>query len=602
MNDPGWLQRTRTCGELRAADEGKQAVLNGWVESIRDHGGLRFIDLRDRYGITQVVLSPESSYREELEKVRAEYVVAVSGSVRRRPRGMENPKLETGEIELVAERLSILNPSRPVPFALSDSSREAEPNEEVRLQYRYLDLRRRKVQKNLIVRHRVNQTIRRFLSEEGFLEIETPFLGKSTPEGARDYLVPARNAPGCFFALPQSPQLYKQLCMIAGFDRYFQIVRCMRDEDLRADRQPEFTQLDLEMSFVNESDVRGVIDRLIALLAREVTGREVRLPIPSMTYDEAMARYGSDRPDTRFDLHLIDLTQAAAGIDFQVFRSAVEAGGKVRGIRVEGGARLSRKEIDECEGLVRRFGARGLAWLKLEAEGPKGSFAKFVNAASAAALSSASGARQGDLLLLVADRDRVAFQALGELRLELGRKLGLIPAERMDYLWVTDFPLFEWSEEDKRWNACHHPFTAPRIAEEGLLGSDPGRVKARAYDIVLNGIEIGGGSIRIHRSEVQSALFQTLGIGPEDARQKFGFLLDALSYGAPPHGGIALGLDRWIMLLLGAESIREVMAFPKTSRGTDLMTGAPGPVSPAQLAELGVKIVPPPPKPEGRQP
>ncbi|MGH9361393.1 MAG: aspartate--tRNA ligase, partial [Thermoanaerobaculia bacterium] len=431
----GWLKRTCTCGDLRRSDAGKRAALNGWVESLRDHGGLRFIDLRDRHGMTQVVLSPDAPYAAELARVRPEFVIAVEGTVRARPQGMENPKLETGQVELAADRLEILNPSRVPPFSLNESSREAEPNEEIRLQYRYLDLRRKKVQKNLVFRHRVNQTIRRFLGDEGFLEVETPFLGKSTPEGARDYLVPARNFPGSWFALPQSPQLYKQLCMIAGFDRYFQIARCMRDEDLRADRQPEFTQLDLEMSFVDEEDVRGVIDRLIAALVRETTGGELSLPLRCMSYDQAMAEYGSDRPDTRFDLRLSDLTGAVAGVEFGVFRAAVEAGGRVRGLRVEGGARFSRKEIDEFEELVKRFGAKGLAWLKLEPEGPKGSFAKFLGPAGVAPLCEAAGARQGDLLLVVADRDKVAFQALGELRLELGRKLKLIPSERQDYLW-----------------------------------------------------------------------------------------------------------------------------------------------------------------------
>ncbi len=583
-----FTKRTHTCGDLRRDHVGTEVVLNGWVESVRDHGGLRFLDLRDRYGLTQVVLDPAAAYSTEQKALRSEFVVGVTGRVRERPSGMRNPKMLTGDVEVETTDLVLINPSEVPPFEISAT--DAEPGEEIRLKYRYLDLRRRAMQERMVTRAQISRVLREYLHERSFLDLETPLLTKSTPEGARDFLVPARNHPGHFFALPQSPQLFKQLFMISGFDRYYQIVKCLRDEDLRADRQPEFTQLDIEMAFIDEEDIYSLIDGLLERLFREVLGHEVRLPIDRMPYDEAMELYGSDRPDRRFELHLKDISDIAKDLDFRVFHNALEAGGRVRGIRVPGGASLSRKDLSQCEQVVKDFGGKGLAWVKLESGGAKGPMAKFLAGGGEARLREALGAEDGDVLLVMADQDAVTSPGLGELRLHLARKLDLIDPARLDFLWVTDFPSFEWDEEDERWVALHHPFTSPREEDVGLLESDPGKVRSRAYDIILNGIELGGGSIRIHRQIVQEKVFSTIALTAEDARQKFGFLLDALSYGAPPHGGIALGLDRLVMLMVGSDSIRDVIAFPKTARGNCMMTDAPSKVDPVALGEMGLVV------------
>jgi len=583
------FRRTHTCGALRAGDVGAHVVLCGWVESRRDHGGLLFLDLRDRHGVTQLVFSPEVSRPalEGTERLRPESVVAIEGVVRARPEGTRNPKRSTGDIEVVVSAVQLLNESETPPFEIADET-DAAP--ELRLRYRYLDLRRRPMQRNLEARHRLMKRIRAHLDAQGFLEIETPMLTKSTPEGARDYLVPSRVYPGAFFALPQSPQLFKQILMVAGFDRYFQIARCFRDEDLRANRQPEFTQLDLEMSFVTEQDVQEMVEGLLADLFETLKGVAIPRPFPRMTFDVAMSRYGSDKPDLRFDLPISDVGRVAKRTEFRVFRDALATGGMVAGLSVSGGgAALGRKGIDEAEAHVKSLGAKGLAWTRIEGETFAGGVARFLQGV-AGDLRQEMDAADGDLLLFLADGRDLVLSALGDLRRWLARRLDLVRADGFRFLWVTDFPLFERNAADGSIQACHHPFTAPRPEDEGQLETDPLKVKARAYDVILNGEELGGGSIRIHRPDLQSRVFQVLGLDRERAEARFGFLMEALRYGAPPHGGIALGLDRMLMLLYGIDSIRDTIAFPKTARSSCLMTGAPSDVDPAQLKDLGLLL------------
>ena len=581
----GWT-RTHTCAALRAADNGATVCLMGWAQYRRDHGGLIFIDLRDREGLTQVVFSPEHAPEAHAQAhiLRTEYVLAITGFVRPRPEGMANPNLPTGEIEVVVTGWKLLNTSRTVPFPIEDRTDAAE---NLRLKYRYLDLRRPKLARNFLLRHKAAQSVRRYLDLAGFLEIETPVLTKSTPEGARDFLVPSRLNQGLFFALPQSPQLFKQLLMVSGMERYYQIVRCFRDEDLRADRQPEFTQIDCEMSFVDREDVMAMAEGMVRRVFAECLDRTLPDPFPRMTWHEAMDKYGLDKPDTRFGLLLTDVTDVVRGSEFKVFAAAE----LVKGLRVPKGGELTRKEIDDLTEFVKIYGAQGLAWIKVKEDGSwQSPFAKFLSEAERAGLAGKLGMQIGDIVFFQAGPADMVNTALGQLRLQLGERMGLIDENAFNPLWVTDFPLLEFDPEEKRWVARHHPFTSPQDGHVEKLADNPGGALAKAYDLVLNGYEIGGGSIRIHTRPMQQAMFAALGIDAEEAEAKFGFLLQALEFGAPPHGGIAFGLDRLIMLMAGAKSIREVIAFPKTQKATCLMTEAPNTVSNRQLRELGIRV------------
>ncbi len=584
------MKRTCYCGDVNEDMIGKEVILEGWVNRNRDHGGLTFIDLRDREGLVQVVFDPATDPKahEIAKKTKPEYVLRIEGIVRRRPEGTENPKLKTGNVEVVGKRIEILNTSLPLPFKIED---EIDLSEEVRLRYRYLDLRRPSMQKRLILRHRLAQAARRYLTEQGFIELETPFLTKSTPEGARDFLVPSRLNPGKFYALPQSPQLFKQIFMISGFDKYFQIVKCFRDEDLRADRQPEFTQIDLEMAFVEREDVMEATEGVLKAIFKEA-GIDIETPFVRIPYKKAMDKYGSDKPDLRFDMEMETVTEVFEETEFKVLKEAVEKGKSIKALKVKEGVKLSRKDLDDLINMAISEGAGGLIWARItEDRKLQSPISKFLKEKEITMLIEKMQAEPGNVLLMVAEEWEKACTILGKIRLFLGEKLNLIDKDRFVFCWITDFPLLEWDEDEKRFIAVHHPFTSPMDEDMYLLDEDPGKVRAKAYDVVLNGQEIGGGSIRIHRKEIQEKIFKLLDIKEEEAKIKFGFLLEALQYGAPPHGGLALGFDRIVAIITGSHSIRDVIPFPKTQKAQCLMTGAPSEVSKKQLEELFIKVV-----------